>query len=153
MSISEDRAVGYVRLCRDHVDRILAIEQEAYRDPWTPGMFSQEISGSASHFYVVQREDTIIGYGGFWMLLDEAHITKITVATPFRGQGFGSDLLDFLIGRARVLGATAIRLEVRTTNLAAQQLYERAGFQEVGIRKGYYARSGEDALVMVKYLE
>jgi ribosomal-protein-alanine N-acetyltransferase len=153
MSISEDRAVGYVRLCRDHIERLLVLEQESYRDPWTPGMFFQELTTGSSHFFVVQRDEEIIGYGGFWMLLDEAHITKITIAEPFRKQGLGSELLDFLIGRARVLGAKAVRLEVRTSNEAARRLYYGHGFEDVGVRKGYYARSGEDALVMVKYLE
>jgi ribosomal-protein-alanine N-acetyltransferase len=153
MSISEDRAVAYVRLCSDHVDTVLAMEQESYPDPWTQGMFCQEIVGSASSFYVVLRDGEIVGYGGFWLLLDEAHITKITVRPDLRGQGHGQELLDFLMGRAREQGAVSMRLEVRYSNHAAQGLYRANGFYEVGIRKGYYARSGEDAIVMVKSLE
>lgn len=153
MSISEDRAVAYVRLCSDHLNAVFAMEQASYPDPWTQGMFCQEIVGSASHFFVVLRGEEVLGYGGFWLLLDEAHITKITVKESLRGQGYGQDLLDFLIGQARALGATSMRLEVRYSNHAAQRLYHNNGFYEVGIRKGYYARSGEDALVMVKSLE
>ncbi len=153
MSISEDRAVAYVRLCSDHVKDVLAMEQASYPDPWNEGMFTQEIIGSASHFFVVVRDGEVLGYGGFWLLLDEAHITKITIAEHLRGQGYGKELLDFLVGQSRLHGALSMRLEVRYSNTAAQVLYRNNGFNEVGIRKGYYARSGEDAIVMVKSLE
>ncbi len=153
MSISEERAVDYVRLCRDHLDALLELEQASYPDPWTMGMFQQEITGQSSHFFMALRGEAILGYGGFWMLMDEAHITKITVAQPWRGAGHGQAILEFLIARSIEYGAKTMRLEVRASNAVARSLYARNDFHEVGVRKGYYARSGEDAVVMVKYLE
>lgn len=152
MSISEERAVAYVRICRDHLPELNAMEQASYPDPWTEGMFQQEITGESSHFYIALRDGEMLGYAGFWLLLDEAHITKITVDRAHRGLGHGQAFLEFLMTRARALGAETIRLEVRQSNAVARQLYSRNGFDEVGVRKGYYARSAEDAIVMVKNL-
>jgi len=153
MSVSEEHAVAYVRICRDHLPALVAMEEASYPDPWNLGMFTQEITGQSSHFYVALRDGEMVGYAGFWLLLDEAHITKITVAGNERRRGHGQALLEFLMDRARALDAKTVRLEVRASNAAARGLYQRNGFQEVGVRKGYYARAGEDAVVMVKNLE
>ncbi|MBI1319722.1 MAG: ribosomal-protein-alanine N-acetyltransferase [Candidatus Hydrogenedens sp.] len=152
MSVSEDRAISFQRICRDHTPVLLEIEQEAYPDPWTPGMFGQEIVGPNSHFYVAERAGEIIGYAGFWLLLQEAHVTKVTVARPYRGQGLGITLMEYITGRAVELGANTMRLEVRASNTTAQRLYRSLNFVEAGVRKNYYARAGEDALVMVRDL-
>jgi len=152
MSVSEERAVSFQRICRDHTEALLAIEQEAYPDPWTPGMFGQEIIGPNSHFYVAERAGEIIGYAGFWLLLDEAHVTKVTVAEAYRGQGLGVVLMDYITERAIALGAKTMRLEVRASNAPAQRLYSGLNFAQAGVRKNYYARAGEDAVVMVRDL-
>src|SRR5690606_27411578 len=90
--------------------------------------------------------------GGFWLLLDEAHITKVTVAAPWRGQGLGHELMLHLLDTAQRRGATSARLEVREHNEAARHLYERLGFHAVGLRKGYYAKTNGTAVVMAKTL-
>jgi len=152
MSVSEEHALEYQRLSRDHLDAILRLERASYPDPWTPGMFGQEIVGPNSHFFVAYRAGEIVGYAGFWLLLDEAHITKITVAEQHRRRGLGTVLMEFLSQRAIALGARTMRLEVRASNTAAQRLYHSLSFAEAGVRKNYYARVGEDALVMVRNL-
>ncbi len=140
-------------LSKDDLPQIRPLENEAYPDPWTQGMFLQEISNGTSHFYLAFYEDELVAYGGFWLILDEVHITKVTVAHARRRAGLGAAFMGFLERLGRKLGGTVVRLEVRESNLAARTLYERAGYEEIGIRKRYYAATGEDAIVMAKLLE
>lgn len=129
------------------------IEDEAYPEPWTTGMFREEIRNQHSYFYAAYLADQLVGYAGFWLLLDDAHITTVTTEKEFRGQGIGREQMDFLIAKARQLDARRMTLEVRPTNTPARKLYARLGFHEIGLRKGYYAKSGEDALVLELKLE
>lgn len=152
MSSTGELAVQVARFAEEHIAAVLRLEEESYTDPWSEGMLRQELTNHASHFYVLLEENTIIGYGGFWLLIDEAHITKLTVAEAFRRKGLGAGLLQFLLRRAIWLGAATVRLEVRESNVAARKLYECTGFKPVGVRKGYYARSNENAIVMLKTL-
>lgn len=152
MSVSEESLVQIKRLAQEHIEPLLEIENEAYPDPWKHSMFQQEITNSTSYFYVLLREEEIVGYGGFWLMLDEAHITKVTVAGGHRGQGIGRKLMLHLLLEAEAKGANTARLEVREHNAAARGLYERLGFRAVGLRKGYYAKTNETAVVMAKSL-
>ena len=127
---------------------LLEIEREAYPDPWSENMFRQEMLNGAAEFFLAFSGERMVGYAGFWLLLDEAHITKVTVERTFRGQGLGRALMQELLRRAAEMGAVRIRLEVRTGNDAARALYNQLGFSEVRTRKGYYARTGEDAIEM-----
>jgi len=90
----------------------------------------------------------IIGFVGFWVMADEAHITSIAVREAYRRQGIGELLLLAAIDWAIELKARIITLEVRASNTAAQNLYSRYGFTRVGVRRGYYTDNREDALVM-----
>ncbi|MCF6286662.1 MAG: ribosomal protein S18-alanine N-acetyltransferase [Candidatus Hydrogenedentes bacterium] len=139
-----------VPLAKEHLPVLLPVEHEAYPDPWTQGMFLQEIKNGPSHFYLAFHGEDLVAYGGYWLILDEMHITKITVAQPYRGSGLGVAFMDFLERHGRALGGIVIRLEVRAGSIAARKLYARAGFAEIGVRKRYYAASGEDAVVMAK---
>lgn len=153
MSISEKKIVRFLRLNAGHIETLLEIENEAYPDPWKHGMFRQEITNPTSFFCVVYMNGELAGYGGFWLMLDEAHITKVTIAQEFRRQGIGLELMRHLLREAIRQGANVARLEVREANLAARTLYEGLGFQEVGLRKGYYIKTNETAVVMVKTLD
>lgn len=90
----------------------------------------------------------ILGYGGFWLMYDEAHISTLAVGIEWRRKGLGEMLLITLLDEARRLGASRATLEVRVSNLAAQGLYAKYGFEQVGRRKAYYADNGEDALIL-----
>lgn len=92
--------------------------------------------------------ETLAGYAGLWLMLDEAHITTIAVRPNLRGQGLGELLLVGLTDLACALGAKYMTLEVRVSNTVAQNLYKKYGFREEGIRKRYYSDNGEDALIM-----
>jgi len=145
-------ALTYERLCADHIPGLLPIEQEAYPEPWTERMFQDEVRNPRSHFFVARLDGALAGYGGFWLVLDEAHITSVTICPALRSQGYGRMLFEHLVDAAREAGARTAMLEVRESNAVARALYESMGFRQTGTRKGYYSKSGEDALVLTAEL-
>ncbi|HOH42888.1 MAG TPA: ribosomal protein S18-alanine N-acetyltransferase [Candidatus Hydrogenedentes bacterium] len=128
-------------------------EKEAYPEAWNTSELLQEIYNIRSHFFVMLRYGELIGYAGFWDLVDEAHVTRVTVLPPYRRQGFARPLMKNLIKEVSASGLEAIRLEVRETNYRAILLYLTLGFRPVRYRNGYYRRTGENALEMFKQLE
>jgi ribosomal-protein-alanine N-acetyltransferase len=94
----------------------------------------------------------IVGYGGFWFIIDEAHISTIAVHPDWRGQGVGENLFVAMLEQALDLGAQSVTLEVRVSNAAAQALYHKYEFEQTGRRKRYYRDNGEDALLMTARL-
>ncbi len=97
---------------------------------------------------VTPERAPIVGYGGFWLMVDEAHISTIASHPQWRGRGIGELLLVTMIDAAMEMGANTITLEVRVSNTVAQDLYRKYDFKQVGMRKGYYSDNGEDALIM-----
>ncbi len=95
----------------------------------------------------------VVGYAGFWYIVDEAHISTIAVHPEWRGRGAGEQVLTGLLERALDLGAVAATLEVRVSNTLAQNLYRKYAFEVVGRRKRYYRDNGEDALLMTAALQ
>ena len=91
---------------------------------------------------------SVVGYGGFWLMVDEAHISTIAAHRDLRRRGIGELLLAAMIDRAAEIGANMVTLEARVSNLGAQALYRKYGFQVTGRRKSYYSDNGEDALIM-----
>lgn len=152
MSVAPGTRLEYRPLHEDYLEEILTIEREAYPEPWTIGMFREEMRSKRSYFYLAFNDDELIGYCGFWLVLDEAHITSVTVSNKYRGLGYGRDQLKHLLSSAQEKGVCAFTLEVRESNLAARNLYESAGFRSVGRRKAYYSTTQEDAIVMLKEL-
>src|SRR5689334_5936014 len=106
-----------------------------------PGIFGGAPGSSPSPY-------PIVGYGGLWLSVDEGHITTIAVAPEYRGRGIGELALNGLIDQALALNADMLTLEVRVTNVVAQQLYLKYGFKPAGTRPRYYTDNGEDALIM-----
>ena len=93
-------------------------------------------------------QNVILGYGGFWLMVDEAHISTIAAHHDWRRQGIGELLLVSMIDAGAETGAQMVTLEVRVSNMSAQSLYRKYGFEVTGRRKGYYSDNGEDALIM-----
>jgi len=90
----------------------------------------------------------VIGYGGMWLVGDEAHITILAVRTAYRGRGFGELILATLMETAMEMGSHWVTLEVRASNHTAQQLYRKYAFHDAGRRRRYYSDNNEDALIM-----
>ncbi|HEX2914044.1 MAG TPA: ribosomal protein S18-alanine N-acetyltransferase [Chloroflexia bacterium] len=95
-----------------------------------------------------KNPNPIIGYGGLWLMMDEAHITTLGVSPEYRGRGLGEFLLVGLIDVAMALGASWLTLEVRVSNTVAQNLYNKYTFKEAGVRRKYYTDNNEDAYIM-----
>lgn len=93
-------------------------------------------------------QEYIVGIAGFWIMVDEAHITTLATRIAYRRRGIGERLLIQIIEMATQLRANVVTLEARVSNTQAQALYEKYGFQKVGIRKAYYTDNGEDAVLM-----
>lgn len=134
--------------------QVLAIENMSFPAPWSRQAFVSELNYNRAAVYLVARQDhQVIGYAGMWVVVDEAHITNIAVHPAWRRLGVGKRLMDRLVDIALDNGCRAITLEVRKSNLAAQNLYAQYGFAPRGLRRGYYSDNGEDAIIMVKELE
>ena len=131
----------------EHLRQMAQIEQEAFDQPWSERMFIPEVEDENAYYLVGVRGDEVICYGGFHKVLDEAHITNITVRADSRGRGIGTLLMSELISRARMLGVKYMTLEVRDNNENAIKLYKSFGFTVEGIRKKYY-NNVHDALIM-----
>lgn len=93
-------------------------------------------------------EGKLVGYGGVWLVIDEAHITTVAVDDSKRRQGIGERLMRELLSRAKARGTVCSTLEVRAGNAAAVHLYEKLGYTTTARRKSYYPDNNEDALVM-----
>jgi [ribosomal protein S18]-alanine N-acetyltransferase len=134
---------------RRHLRAVLRIEAQVYPTPWTQGLFVSELALRSSRVYVIARVGRdIVGYAGLMMSLTDGHVTTIAVDPEWQRQAIGTRLLLSLAREAIDRRATALTLEVRLSHHVAQRLYQRFGFKAVGVRKGYYADTGEDALIM-----
>jgi ribosomal-protein-alanine N-acetyltransferase len=129
----------------DDVAEVLALEVANQPQPWTEGMFNDELT-SDSRTYLVAEDDRIIGFGGVMVIGEEAHVTNLLVDPSWRGAGIGRRLMVELIHAAIAEGAHHMTLEVRSQNLPARALYGELGFAPVGLRPGYY--DDDDALIM-----
>lgn len=127
---------------------VVAIERLCFGDRWNVQAFAGELENPASSYFVLTEEERVIGYAGYWLILDEAHITTIAVHPAAQRRYLGELLLAHLIAHAFQAGAKWLTLEVRVSNKGAQKLYEKYGFTGLGRRRGYYQDDGEDALVM-----
>jgi len=141
--------VDIVPMRRRHLRSVLRIEAKVYPLPWTVGLFMSELSQRDSRaYYVAKAGSVVIGYAGIMLVEQDAHVTTIAVDPAFHRRSVGTRLLLNAVRVALANGARHLTLEVRVTNYGAQALYRRFGFQPVGIRRNYYAETGEDALVM-----
>ena len=132
---------------------VAKMEEEAFYDAWNHSMLLNEINNELTTYLVMELEGKVIGYCGFWLVAGEAQITRVAVTEEQRGQGFGTHLIATLINKAWELGAEAITLEVRESNLAAQRAYLTCGFASEGIRPNYYEDNHENAVIMWLYKE
>ena len=133
------------------LDLVFEIEQQAYPFPWTMGIFRDCLRVGYS-CWVLEREEHPIAYAVMSVAADEAHILNICVIPSLHGQGIGHQLLEQMVALARRRGVDTVLLEVRPSNKAAVRMYEKAGFCEVGLRRGYYPGDNgrEDALIMAR---
>jgi len=138
-------------LSPDHIPAILAIEAVSNGAPWSEQAFVNELTNPQSLFRVALENGEVVGYGGIWMCIDEAHVTTLATHPDHRRKGIGRRLMVDLLQESKKLGMVCSTLEVRKSNEAAIKLYENLGFQSVSVRKGYYPDNKEDAVIMWMY--
>jgi ribosomal-protein-alanine N-acetyltransferase len=150
------------------LDQVIAIERVAFSAPWSVHAYRYEILKNAYSTMLVGRQapatpkwlellpllkpvrrSPVLSYGGFWLLVDDAHISTIAVDTKWQGRGLGELIFVSLLDEGAKLGAQRATLEVRVSNLPAQGLYQKYGFRTVSRQKRYYADNNEDAYIMV----
>lgn len=132
------------------LDRVMALEHDVFDTPWTVDLFIHELKRAERTVYLVAESGgRVLGYIGAQVLGSEVHITNMAVDAAKRRRGLGSSLLIACLRRGTERGARWLTLEVRQNNQEARAFYRIFGFDEIGLRRGYYADSGEDALIMV----
>ncbi|MBU6423658.1 MAG: ribosomal protein S18-alanine N-acetyltransferase [Chloroflexota bacterium] len=133
----------------EDIDAVQAVERASFPVPWPTNAFRHELTQNRNARYIVARAgDAVVGYGGLWLMVDEAHITTFAVLPEHRRQRIGERMLQRLFDIAQEMGAEWLTLEVRVSNLPAQRLYEKYGFRRAGVRRRYYSDNNEDALIM-----
>lgn len=132
------------------LDQVIAIESAVYPHPWSRGNFVDSLQAAYDASVCLSGERVL----AYWLLMhapDASHLLNFSVEPSRQRQGLGSRLLNRLFGVLRAQRVDAVVLEVRPSNLGALALYERAGFERIGVRRGYYPaadRQREDAIVM-----
>lgn len=153
-----------------HLPEVLAIEKLSFSRPCSKDCFIHELLYNKFSYYAVALikglsideshcrnrtisyiKETVLGYGGMWLILDEVHITSLAVHPEYRNFKIGFNLMQHLLSVASLRGGSKATLEVRVSNEPARKLYEKLGFVEIGVRKNYYQDTKEDAIIMWKY--
>ncbi|NNC81390.1 MAG: ribosomal protein S18-alanine N-acetyltransferase, partial [Acidimicrobiales bacterium] len=138
-----------LRLATAHdVHAIMAVDRAVYPTPWSEGMTRDQVSGPARAHVVIEADGLVVAHAGLLFMADEGHISTIAVHPNMQRRGLASALLLALLRAAMTAGCRAVTLEVRSGNDAAMALYRRFGLAPAGVRRGYYADTGEDALVL-----
>lgn len=133
------------------VEQIMEIEKVSFGGHhWSNQSFFSEIENNLGNYFTAidNNSKKVIGYCGFWLICEEAHITTIAVHPEYRGNHIGELLLQKLINTGYEVNAKWFTLEVRASNVSAQNLYYKYGFQSLGVRRKYYQDNDEDALIM-----
>ncbi|MDI6739068.1 MAG: ribosomal protein S18-alanine N-acetyltransferase [Candidatus Edwardsbacteria bacterium] len=131
--------------------QVLAIEHSLFPDPWSEGMFREELKDDGRRLSVCLRSgNKVIGYAVGWFVADEFHLGNIAVVRQCQRKGFGRQLVEYVLDQAQSKKCSIATLEVRTSNATAIALYRHLGFKEIALRKKYYRT--EDAVVMLAEL-
>ena len=143
----------FIRPIREEdVDSIHEIETLCFAMPWSKESILHDVKENVVARWLVldSGEGDVLAYAGMWFVLDEAHVCNVAVHPDHRRKGYGRMIFDALIELAQENSMSMMTLEVRRSNIAAQNLYHACGFLDVGYRKRYYEDNKEDALIMYK---
>lgn len=140
-------------MCLADIQAVLDIDRLSFSLPWSERAYRLELTENpAAHLFVAAKKkytnEYILGYIGYWFIVDEAHISTLAVHPSERRTGIGEGLLIHAMEDAESIGAEVVTLEVRSSNQPAITLYQKFGFEIVGRRPGYYKDNGEDAILM-----
>ncbi|MBP3931126.1 MAG: ribosomal protein S18-alanine N-acetyltransferase [Peptostreptococcaceae bacterium] len=137
----------------DDVDGVFEVEKNCFEHYWSKGEFEKEMKNDVARYLVADIDGKIVGYVGIWFVAGEGHITNVAVHSDYRGQKIGDILIKHLVKMCKDNNIFAMTLEVRVSNIVAQNLYKKYGFKLAGIRKEYYSDNKEDAMIMWSQLK
>lgn len=137
----------------EQLDQIEQLEQLCFSVPWPRDALRRQLPDDNHVFLAATDGGRVLGYVGMMFVLDEGYISNVAVAPAFRRRGIADALIAELLRRADALSLSFVTLEVREHNIPAISLYENCGFVRVGLRKKYYQKPCENAVLMTKYLE
>lgn len=141
-----------IRLMEERdLDRVVQIEEENFSVPWSRKSFLDSLALSHTLYVVAEQQGQIAGYCGCYQILEEAEIVNVAVDKAFRRRGVGRQMLEELMRLGEERGSFAYTLEVRAGNVPAIHLYESLGFKSLGIRKNFYEKPTEDAIIMWRH--
>ncbi len=132
----------------DDINTIFEIEQASMSCPWSLASFNEAVFSDHSFIRVADMDGQIAGFAVFYLTAPESELPDIVVAEEFRGQGIGRSLLENSIKELQAKDIDTIFLEVRSSNDSAKLLYDKLGFEQIGIRKYFYSNPVEDAICM-----
>lgn len=135
---------------KEDLEQVSTMEAACFSMPWSKKSFEENLNRSDAVYVVARDGDKVLGYCGAYVILNEADINQVAVEPLHRKKGVGGKMLAVLLEKLRKAGADAVTLEVRKSNEAAIALYESMGFVTEGIRKNFYEKPVEDALIMWK---
>lgn len=137
-----------------HINDVFEISKESFKTPWSLESISNELNNPVAKYIIAEDLSTnkVVGFIGMWIIAGEGDIMNIAVNSNYRKLGIGYELLFNLIKLSKQLDCEYISLEVRNSNIAAQNLYRKLGFINQGVRKKYYIDNNEDAIIMGKKL-
>ena len=140
-------------MTKDDVDDVYKVEEDCFVDPWSKESIRKELKNDLARYLVAEIDGEIVGYVGVWFVVDEGHITNVAVHSNYRGKKIGDKLVKEMVELCRQSNIVAMTLEVRESNIVAQNLYKKYGFKMGGIRKEYYSDNKEDAIIMWNQLK
>ncbi len=144
----------FERLNEGHVLQVAKIEQECFSNPWSEFSIRNEIDATHSVFIVALDEmDKVCGYGSMHTAYEQCYINNIAVKSECRQKGIATKLLEILVDIAREIDGEFVSLEVRKSNENAIKLYEKMSFKAQGLRKNYYEKPSEDAVIMTREIK
>ena len=151
METASLKTLRFEPIQESQIPAILEIEKVSNTAPWSERSFRNELGHPHGIFLVAIVQGEVVGYGGVWLVIDEAHVTTIAVAPDYRRQGIARRLMTELLSKAKAQGMVCSTLEVRASTEAAIKLYESFGYTIAATRKKYYPDNQEDAVVMWLY--
>ncbi len=130
------------------IDGVFEVEKNCFEHHWSKDAFAKELKNDVARYLVAKLDGKVVGYVGIWFVMDEGHITNVAVHSDYRGKKIGDELVKSLVNLCKENNIVSMTLEVRVSNLVAQNLYKKYGFKLSGIRKEYYSDNKEDAMIM-----
>ncbi len=143
------KRIEILRMEASHAEAAAEIEKEVFSMPWSREAFVDSLKNPDVFYLAAMVQGELAGYCGFFQSFEEAEITGVAVAPAWQSQGIGSRMLEELIRRGEERGVSRYILEVRRSNEKAIGLYEKYGFERAGLRRGFYEKPKEDALIMI----